>query len=139
MTNLTCGWGTSEPILKEINMTIKNGELIVISGPVGSGKSSLINLLLDEVDIHDGELSMKGKVSYCSQEPWIFRGSIRQNILFGLDFESEKYSAVIRASCLHRDLKLFAEGDMAMVGDKGNTLSGGQKARIVGYRLQKIF
>ena len=73
---------------------------------------------------------MKGKISYASQEPWIFSGSIRQNILCGSEFEQERYNEVIRVCALDRDLQLFPSNDETAVGEKGVSLSGGQKARI---------
>ena len=73
---------------------------------------------------------MKGKIAYASQEPWIFSGSIRQNILCGSEFDQERYNQVIRVCALDRDLQLFPSGDGTAVGEKGVSLSGGQKARI---------
>ena len=103
----------------------------IFSGAVGSGKSSFMNLLLNEVNIHRGEVRLEGSVAYCSQEPWIFLGTIRQNVLFGNTFDHKKYREVISAACLDKDLQLLPQGDETVVGDKGITLSGGQKARIV--------
>lgn len=73
---------------------------------------------------------MKGKIAYISQNPWIFGGSVRDNILFGSQFEAEKYGEVIKACALQRDLDLFPYGDATLVGTSGSSLSGGQKARI---------
>jgi ATP-binding cassette subfamily C (CFTR/MRP) protein 4 len=69
-------------------------------------------------------------VSYASQDAWIFSGSIRQNILFGLFLNEKLYNAVINACALHEDLAQMAHGDETIVGERGITLSGGQKARI---------
>lgn len=73
---------------------------------------------------------MNGIVSYASQEPWLFSGSIRQNILFGQPMNKKKYKKVIRKCALERDFSLFPNGDKTIVGEKGQSLSGGQKARI---------
>ena len=89
---MTFGWNDTDVIGSEIEMDIKNGELVTIQGQVGAGKSSLLNLLLGEVKIHSGTMSINGSISYCSQEPWIFLGTIRENILFGKTFDSEKYN-----------------------------------------------
>ena len=89
---MTFGWNETDVIGSEIEMDIKNGELVTIQGQVGAGKSSLLNLLLGEVKIHSGTMSINGSISYCSQEPWIFLGTIRENILFGKTFDSEKYN-----------------------------------------------
>ena len=92
LSNVTFGWNDTDVIGSEIEMDIKNGELVTIQGQVGAGKSSLLNLLLGEVKIHSGTMSINGSISYCSQEPWIFLGTIRENILFGKTFDSEKYN-----------------------------------------------
>ena len=92
LSNVTFGWNDTDVIGSEIEMDIKNGELVTIQGQVGAGKSSLLNLLLGEVKIHSGTMSINGSISYCSQEPWIFLGTIRENIIFGKTFDSEKYN-----------------------------------------------
>lgn len=73
---------------------------------------------------------MTGKIAYASQEPWIFSGTIRQNILCGLEFNSEHYSKVIKVCALEKDFDLLPQGDVTLVGERGISLSGGQKARI---------
>ena len=92
LSKVTFGWNETDVIGSEIEMDVKNGELATIQGQVGAGKSSLLNLLLGEVKIHSGTMSINGTISYCSQEPWIFLGTIRENILFGKTFDSEKYN-----------------------------------------------
>ena len=77
-----------------------------------------------------GSCQVKGKIAYASQEPWIFSGSIRQNILCGSEFVQERYIHVIRVCALDRDLQLLPSGDATAVGEKGISLSGGQKARV---------
>ena len=71
-----------------------------------------------------------GKIAYSSQEAWSFNASVRENILFGSDYDEQNFRDVVRVSALERDLKLFAFGDKTLVGEKGVSLSGGQKARI---------
>ena len=73
---------------------------------------------------------MSGSIAYASQEPWLFAQSVRNNILFGRAYESVWYEQVIDACGLKSDLTLFPFGDETLVGDKGVTLSGGQKARV---------
>jgi len=71
-----------------------------------------------------------GKISYCSQEPWIFNGSIQQMILCGNEMDSERYHRVIQATALERDFKQLPLGDSSIIGEGGVSLSGGQKTRV---------
>ena len=73
---------------------------------------------------------MTGKVAYAPQEPWIFSGSLRQNILCGLNYDVKRYNTVIEACALERDFSLFPNGDFTLVGERGVSISGGQKARV---------
>ncbi|CAG2066994.1 unnamed protein product, partial [Timema podura] len=75
-------------------------------------------------------MSLRGEVSYASQEPWLFVGTVRQNILFGQPYQPKRYKEVVRACALTRDLELFPNGDKTLVGERGVSLSGGQRARI---------
>lgn len=86
--------------------------------------------LLRELPPCKGEIKIFGSIAYVPQESWIFAGSIRENILFGRDYTSNWYENVIDACALRRDISLFPNGDATIVGDKGITLSGGQKARV---------
>ncbi|RUS29226.1 P-loop containing nucleoside triphosphate hydrolase protein [Jimgerdemannia flammicorona] len=74
--------------------------------------------------------SMPLKIAYSSQSPWIFAGSIRDNILFGERYDEKRFHEVIRVCELERDLSLFARGEHELIGEKGVTLSGGQRARV---------
>lgn len=135
MKNLSCHWKNEtindEFTLNDISLKVKQGELIGIVGPVGSGKSSLLKVILGELQHYSGFLKVSKKISYASQDPWIFSGSIRQNILFGsLEFDMKRYKKVIKACALRKDLKTFECGDQTIIGEQGSTLSGGQKARI---------
>ncbi|KAF5294186.1 hypothetical protein FQR65_LT10897 [Abscondita terminalis] len=132
MTKLMAKWSKSanDSILNDINLNVNKNELVAIIGPVGSGKSSIFNVILGELPIIEGTLKIEGKVSYASQEPWIFSASVRQNILFGDAYDPERYKTVIKICALETDLAIFPYGDRTIVGEKGNSLSGGQKARI---------
>lgn len=121
---------TSDDTLHNINLDIHSNQLLAIIGPVGSGKSSILNLLLKELPVKSGKIEIHGKMSYASQEPWLFAGNIRQNILFGETYNEERYQRVVEACALKSDFDLFAHGDKTLVGEKGKSLSGGQKARI---------
>ncbi|CAG9854243.1 unnamed protein product [Phyllotreta striolata] len=130
--NASAKWLKSLPenCLEEIDLNLKAGECASIVGPVGSGKSTLLHIIMRELELQSGTVSVRGIISYASQEPWLFGGSVRQNILFGQKFEQKKYDEVIRVCALQRDFTLFPHGDRTLVGDRGVTLSGGQKARI---------
>ncbi|CAH1109526.1 unnamed protein product [Psylliodes chrysocephalus] len=116
--------------LEDINLDIKAGRCVAIVGPVGSGKSTLLHVIMKDLELNSIFRQVKYVVSYASQEPWLFGGSIRQNILFGQKFEQTKYNEVVRVCALERDFTLFAHGDRTLVTERGVSLSGGQRARI---------
>ena len=118
--------------LQNIDFKVKNGSLIGVVGPVGCGKSSLlVGAMLGHMDRQPGGKStLKGKVALCMQESWIFNGTVKENILFGLKFNEERYGDVLKACALVDDLKLLPAGDLTEIGERGVNLSGGQKARI---------
>ncbi|KAB0798602.1 hypothetical protein PPYR_09595 [Photinus pyralis] len=116
--------------LSDVNLNIERNQLIAVIGPVGSGKSSLFNVILRELPTSSGYVNIQGRVSYACQEPWLFSASVRQNILFGDAYDETRYKAVVKACALRSDLAMFPFGDRTIVGEKGNSLSGGQRARI---------
>nr|XP_046238010.1 ATP-binding cassette sub-family C member 4-like isoform X2 [Scatophagus argus]XP_046238011.1 ATP-binding cassette sub-family C member 4-like isoform X2 [Scatophagus argus]XP_046238012.1 ATP-binding cassette sub-family C member 4-like isoform X2 [Scatophagus argus]XP_046238013.1 ATP-binding cassette sub-family C member 4-like isoform X2 [Scatophagus argus] len=129
---LTCYWDKSvdAPSLVNISISLKTPLLLTVIGPVGAGKSSLLSAILGELPCDTGTLKVKGQLSYAAQQPWVFPGTIRSNILFGKELNPQKYERVIRACALKRDLELLPDGDLTLIGDRGATLSGGQKARV---------
>ncbi|XP_077370470.1 ATP-binding cassette sub-family C member 4-like isoform X2 [Festucalex cinctus] len=132
MTRLTCYWDKflDSPSLQNISLAVKSHQLLAVIGPVGSGKSSLLSTILGELSHDSGTMTVRGQVNYASQQPWVFPGTIRSNILFGRALEPHKYERVLKACALKKDLELLPDGDLTLIGDKGGTLSGGQKARI---------
>lgn len=116
--------------LKSINFTFKHGKAYAIIGTVGSGKSSLLQAILGELQIDSGSLEIYGKLSYANQEAFLFEGTIRKNILFTEEYEEKRFSEVVAACGLLKDLEQLDSGDLTVVGEKGVSLSGGQKARI---------
>ncbi|KAK2579439.1 hypothetical protein KPH14_002650 [Odynerus spinipes] len=120
----------NEYTLQNINIRARPGELIAIVGQVGSGKSSLLNVILKELKLYSGTIQVNGKIAYASQEPWLFAGSVRQNILFGRKMDQMRYDRVVKVCQLRRDFSLFPYGDKTIVGERGVSLSGGQRARI---------
>ncbi|XP_077301168.1 ATP-binding cassette sub-family C member 4-like [Arctopsyche grandis] len=128
--NLTAAWTKEHNTLSDITFSVKKGKLYAIVGAVGVGKSSLLQLLLKEIPILSGSVQINGSLSYASQDPWLFIDTVRNNILFGQAFNSEKYKSVVRICALSDDFKQFPHGDKTLVGERGISLSGGQKARI---------
>lgn len=128
--HLTATWSPDVPILKRITTRIQPGQLCAIIGPVGSGKSSFLNAILKEITICDGSIHQNGVISYAAQEPWLFQGSVRNNILFGLPYDKPKYRQVVLACSLNKDFEQFSYADQTIIGENGASLSGGQRARI---------
>lgn len=93
-------------------------------------QTSFLNAILAELPFASGKCLVQGRLSYAAQEAWIFPATLRENILFGLPINKEKYSKVIHLSCLMYDLKQLPDGDLTLVGERGISLSGGQKARL---------
>ncbi|XP_039674707.1 multidrug resistance-associated protein 4-like isoform X3 [Perca fluviatilis] len=130
--DLICYWDKmlEAPTLQNVSFTVRPEQLLAVIGPVGAGKSSLLSAILGELSQESGVVKVKGELTYTSQLPWILPGTIRSNILFGKELNPQKYDRVLRACALKRDMDLLPGGDLAIVGDRGANLSGGQKARV---------
>ncbi|RLN62800.1 hypothetical protein BBJ28_00008313, partial [Nothophytophthora sp. Chile5] len=116
--------------LRHVNLSVKVGEFYVIHGPVGCGKTSLCAALLGEMEKRQGAVYLGGSVAYCSQQPWIQNMTVRDNILFGLPFDRNKYDKVVDACSLTVDLEALPARDHTEIGERGVNLSGGQQARV---------
>lgn len=134
--------------LGDLNLSFPKGELSLVTGPVGSGKTTLILSLLGETVLLKGKVFMpddrasrdlcpvdrstglSDTTAYCAQTAWLVGASIRENIVFGSVWDEARYKAVVQACALERDFEIFDLGDETEVGEKGTTCSGGQKARI---------
>jgi ABC-type multidrug transport system fused ATPase/permease subunit len=133
--------------LMDIDLKFKTGQLNVIVGPTGSGKTSLLMALLGEMTKLKGNVYLPGGVSredlrpdpetgltesvaYCAQQAWLVNGTVKDNIVFAGDWDPKRYEEVIVACSLKRDIEILDAGDQTIVGEKGVTLSGGQKQRI---------
>lgn len=115
--------------LKKINFSIRTGEFVVITGQIGSGKSSVLQALNGRMKRNSGHIQMNGTVLMCGT-PWLQNTTLRENITFGLPFEENRYSNVIDACALQSDLDILPGRDQTEIGERGITLSGGQKARV---------
>jgi ABC-type multidrug transport system fused ATPase/permease subunit len=136
-SNGTITPGSRRNFTLRINEVIfKKGKINLIVGPTGCGKTSLLMALLGELHYVPAgpdswyNLPRAGGVAYAAQESWVQNETIRDNILFGSPYHEQRYNKVIYQCGLSRDLTLFDAGDMTEVGEKGLTLSGGQKARV---------
>ncbi|CAB1325634.1 unnamed protein product [Coregonus sp. 'balchen'] len=101
-----------------------------ICGGVGSGKSSLLSALLGQMTLLEGNVAASGGFAYVAQQAWILNDSLRENILFGKEYDEDKYNSVLDACCLTPDLTELPYGDMTEIGERGANLSGGQRQRV---------
>ncbi|XP_036920078.1 ATP-binding cassette sub-family C member 2 [Sturnira hondurensis] len=120
----------SEATIRDVNLDIMPGQLVAVVGTVGSGKSSLMSAMLGEMENIHGHITIKGTIAYVPQQSWIQNGTIKDNILFGSEFNEKRYQQVLEACALLQDLEVLPGGDLAEIGEKGINLSGGQKQRI---------
>ena len=155
LRHATCTWGgraatdrnKSAFTLVDMDVTFRTGQLNIIAGPTGCGKTSLLMALLGEMTLLNGEVLLPGgynredlrpdsetglteSVAYCAQQAWLVNDNIKQNILFASPMDESRYKEVIAACSLERDLEILYAGDETLVGEKGIALSGGQKQRI---------
>ena len=129
----TLSWdeqSTEKPTLRGINCAISRGSLVAIVGTVGSGKSSILAAILGEMEKIEGRIAKQGSIAYVAQQAWIQNLSLKDNILFGQEFDPEKYNKVIDGCALKADLSMLANADDTEIGENGINLSGGQKQRV---------
>ncbi|XP_060229830.1 cystic fibrosis transmembrane conductance regulator [Meriones unguiculatus] len=118
------------PVLRNISFTIQKGEMLAVTGSTGAGKTSLLMMILGELEAAEGKIKHSGRISFCSQFSWIMPGTVRENIVFGVSYDEYRYNSIIKACQLQEDISKFAEKDNTVIGEGGVTLSGGQRARI---------
>ena len=150
MDNASFCYGTEagvQPVLSGLNLEVQKNELVMVVGPVGSGKSSFLGALLGELNlmsadgnhlpanVYCGALE-RPRIAYCAQLPWIFSASVKQNVVFGGDASDLSvvnevlYESAMRCCCILDDLKQLPNGHDTDIGEKGVSISGGQKARL---------
>uniref|UniRef100_A0A4W6D001 ATP-binding cassette, sub-family C (CFTR/MRP), member 9 n=1 Tax=Lates calcarifer TaxID=8187 RepID=A0A4W6D001_LATCA len=127
-------WGSNLSTLSDINIRIPTGQLTMIVGQVGCGKSSLLLAMLGEMQTIDGRVYWSNKnrysVAYAAQKSWLLNATVEDNITFGSPFSKQRYKAVIDACSLQPDIDLLPFGDQTEIGERGINLSGGQRQRI---------
>ncbi|KAF9922563.1 hypothetical protein FBU30_007314 [Linnemannia zychae] len=130
--------------LKNLNFHFPVGELSIITGPTGSGKTSMLLALLGEINTTHGRAFLPDRtnhtvnattgltngIAYVAQQSWLLNDSIRNNILFGSSFDQYRYDQVVEMCALKRDFEILEDGDETEIGEQGVTLSGGQKQRV---------
>lgn len=127
------GWEADGFVLRNINTQVSRSSLTVVIGPVGSGKSTFSRALLGEIPFSEGSVMLGARFSrigFCDQTPFLFNGSIRDNIIGFSSFDAGRYAEVVNATCLGSDLAVLPQRDQTNTGSDGIALSGGQKQRI---------
>ena len=122
--------GEDKYILEDISFVTPRGTLTAICGQVGSGKSTLLCAIAGQLNLSSGTVQYPRPLVYVPQVPWLFSGTIKENILFSAPYNPEWYSTVVEACALKEDIELFPDADETVIGQKGVVLSGGQKARV---------
>lgn len=131
MTNVTFGRvGEKVNLFNNINFSIPKGSLVAITGPTGCGKTSFMSAIIGAMDIKSGSIHRYGKMGCVLQQPWLFQGTLEENILFGKPLDVMKYKKVVEACELQDDIKSFTQQDWTQINENGINLSGGQKHRI---------
>lgn len=116
--------------LQDLSVCFKKNAFNVVTGPTGSGKTSLLLSLLGETVLESGNATCPRDVAYVPQTPWLQNDTIRQNVVFYGEFEKARYDTVMEGSGLAQDLHQLPNGDLTFVGERGTSLSGGQKQRV---------
>ncbi|PNJ69097.1 ABCC5 isoform 2 [Pongo abelii] len=116
--------------LHSIDLEIQEGKLVGICGSVGSGKTSLISAILGQMTLLEGSIAISGTFAYVAQQAWILNATLRDNILFGKEYDEERYNSVLNSCCLRPDLAILPSSDLTEIGERGANLSGGQRQRI---------
>jgi ABC-type multidrug transport system fused ATPase/permease subunit len=135
ISNGNFGWEIDKPTLQDLNFKIATSRLIMVVGPVASGKSTLCKVLLGEIPVSQAQVTMTSsfasrKIGYCDQIPYLSNASVRENIIGFSPFNKLRYREVIKATMLEPDLSTLPKGDETRIGSNGITLSGGQKQRV---------
>ena len=135
---------SAAPVLRDLNFTLKPGQMLGLCGPTGSGKSTLLSLLQRHFDIEQGDIryhdipltqlridSWRSRLAVVSQTPFLFSDSVASNIALGKpDATQEEIERAAKLACVHEDILRLPQGYATEVGERGVMLSGGQKQRL---------
>jgi ATP-binding cassette, subfamily C (CFTR/MRP), member 1 len=116
--------------LCDITLAVRPGQLVVVVGEVGAGKSSLLAAALGDMDRSEGRVSVRGSIAYVAQTAWIKNETLQTNVLFGSTYDAAHYADTVRVCALGPDIEMLPGGNQCEIGEKGINLSGGQKQRI---------
>jgi len=137
--------GAAQPALQDVSLEIPAGSFVAVTGPVGCGKSALLRAILGLYPLETGEIFLDGRsieqipgeertnrIGYLPQDPYLFSGSIRENITFGVDYldNDERVAKAAKTAILETDLQTFPLGVETQIGELGVRVSGGQRQRI---------
>lgn len=128
--SFTWNYEDDRNVLHDITFSAHKGELSCVVGRVGAGKSSLLETMLGDLFKRKGEVVMRGTSAYVAQSPWVMNASVRENIVFGYRWDPGFYDRCVKACALTEDFATLPDGDQTEVGERGISLSGGQKARL---------
>jgi ATP-binding cassette subfamily C (CFTR/MRP) protein 1 len=133
LTNVTVAYSaTGKAVLRSLNLDIARSKTTIVAGPVASGKSTLLKLLLGEISEVSGKVTTAfAKAAFCPQSPWMTSSTIRQNIVGMSLWDQPWYNTVVRSCALLDDLEALPHGDLSKIGVHGSHLSGGQQKRVV--------
>lgn len=128
----TFSWNRHEDkhVLRDVNFTASKGDLACIVGKVGAGKSSFLQSIMGDLWKVKGHVELHGSVAYVAQQSWIMNATVKENIVFGYRYDSNFYEQTVKACALLDDFSVLPDGDETVVGERGISLSGGQKARV---------
>ena len=132
LTDVYCKYNEDDEkvLLNNVTIQAKESQFLAITGPVGSGKSSLLLAILGELSVCKGIIERTGNTAFVGQSPWVFSGTVRENITFNNPFDFKKFQTVVDACALAKDIQQFPDGDLTTIGERGVVLSGGQRARV---------
>ncbi|KAL9569400.1 hypothetical protein ACKAV7_006455 [Fusarium commune] len=131
VSDANISWSEDRVILRNLSFAVGRNQLVLLLGPVASGKTTILKALLGEVPNTTGSIDIHSKgIAWCEQSPWLLNRTIRENIIGYSHFEPVLYQAVVKACDIEKDFRQLTQGDSTVIGSKGLALSGGQKQRV---------
>ena len=141
---MKCSYNKNNPLIKDMTLDVRKGHTIAIVGPTGSGKTTIVNLIMRFYEVDNGRImldghdirdytrnALRGSVGMVLQDTWLFSGTIKDNIRYGrLDATDEEIIKAAKLSEIHEDILKMPQGYDTLVGERGIKLSGGQKQRV---------